>query len=699
MANMLKRVLDALVQASRSKSRSATQRPNCSASHTSVPHAPEQQCNSDVAEGMQQPTDVQVLEEPIELLANLNEIPLPDVIDAACFRIREKENPCGVECYASRLFQELDLTVLRTIATKTALNVAHITRSESLYINFDRGALSSAEVEVVFATETVLNRLLRVLNFLEAGLDPLRISVAEEDCSDIDVYGWRAITHGVEDIMKTASEPNVRACPGTMSCTPGGEWDVRTRFASVAERLNFVVRLDYTYNVYVSQGKMWVRFISPCVSSLPHTVYDAGLGTWKELGLEERKSLLKELQARMALTLAAACFASGMLIDSCSVQVVFPGENDACTAGSVARGLAFNFNRAQFSAHCFTLARELDAKSYVGTPCAEKLAAMGCVREMNNVPAKDPCETRGKQPAFDYRPLTEPLRTLLLADTVCELEVMEDADEPSMQRVRALRDLAASDPAAAAQGLAGLVEELETACVLRELEASRPVETQFCESYTARLLLPLAIDDASTRILPAPDALYFAQDELCDMYTATEDLETALREARKLYDMAKSSTHAHVSLISALANLERFDEAIDVAKHGLRMASTRASIGILFYRLAFAYWRTGQREMALACYRMVPRGEQIWSVAHEEMHVLMSEMGCTEEPPFAWVLNTITKNGLEIPPVKQVTDRLADLAVLLVDGGFFFLAVRCINQLQTVEPSDELGVLAKSLQN
>lgn len=82
---------------------------------------------------------------------------------------------------------------------------------------------------------------------------------------------------------------------------------------------------------------------------------------------------------------------------------------------------------------------------------------------------------------------------------------------------------------------------------------------------------------------------------------------------------------SHFALINVLARLERFDEIIEVARHGLRIASDRSAIGYLFYRLAFAYWNCDQLELALACYRLVPRGEESGGSALEEMQGLMNE--------------------------------------------------------------------------
>ena len=207
-------------------------------------------------------------------------------------------------------------------------------------------------------------------------------------------------------------------------------------------------------------------------------------------------------------------------------------------------------------------------------------------------------------------------------------------DDPYVARVVDLREQAKVDRASAFEGFSRLAEELEAKCAVAELLATGPVQTQFCDNQLVRMVLPVMEEDRSVRILRAPDALYFAQHEICSFYAEQEDFERALPEVRRLYDLARSSMQSHFALINVLARLERFDEIIEVARHGLRIASDRSAIGYLFYRLAFAYWNCDQLELALACYRLVPRGEESGSNALEEMQGLMNEMGVNEPPTF-----------------------------------------------------------------
>ena len=327
--------------------------------------------------------------------------------------------------------------------------------------------------------------------------------------------------------------------------------------------------------------------------------------------------------------------------------------------------------------------------------------AMPCIRMLEAYEATtpdmiEPAEVHAR-PRDDHRMLPPALRDLLLADTADELEVMEEDDDPYVARVVELREQAKVDRTGAFEGFSRLVEELEAKCAVAELLATGPVQTQFCDNQLVRMVLPVLEEDRSVRILRAPDALYFAQHEICSFYAEQEDFERALPEVRRLYDLARSSMQSHFALINVLARLERFDEVIEVARHGLRIVSDRPSIGYLFYRLAFAYWNCDQFELALACYRLVPRGEESGSSALEEMQGLMNEMGVSEPPTFEEAVETIRKAGLELPPVPAVTNQLADAAVQLVDNGFFFLARGCIFQMWRTMGNDELGSLNRSL--
>lgn len=627
------------------------------------------------------------LPEPVEVFLGFNTAPLPDAIETLLYRVDHADNPSGIERYAAALMSEVDLPRLRTIAAKSEMGLARIDRSKLFYLNFDRSLLDQDEIDILLAVECRLNRLSGILERIGAGLGPVASSPSFEGCSLFDLWHISKTTNDVPRLLETLSNDNPWAKPGTVACQPGGEWDVRTRFARIVEALNVVTRLDYTYRANVAEGIMLVRFGRTVVDAMPQREYDAQDDAWREVDEPKRAAWATEHDARVALTLAAACFAAGASITRCYVQIAAPdgeqGERIIAT---------YSFGRAAYLANCVPAAKNFESMDMDDMPCKRMLEAY----ESDAPDAIEPAEVHAR-PRDDHRSLPPALRDLLLADTADELEVMEEGDDPYVARVAELRERAKVDRAGAFEGFSRLVEELEAKCAVAELLATGPVQTLFCDNQLVRMVLPVMEEDRSVRILRAPDALYFAQHEICSFYADQEDFERALPEVRHLYDLARSSMQSHFALINVLARLERYDEVIEVARHGLRIASDRSAIGYLFYRLAFAYWNCDQLELALACYRLVPRGEESGSNALEEMQGLMNEMGVNEPPTFEEAVETISKAGLELPPVPAVSNQLADAAVQLVDNGFFFLARVCIFQMWRTMGNDELGSLSRSL--
>ena len=627
------------------------------------------------------------LPEPVEVLLGFDSTPLPDAIETLLYRIDHTDNPSGIERYAAALMGEVNLPRLRTIAAKTEMSLARIDRSRLFYLNFDRSLLDQDEIDTLLAVECRLNRLSGILERIGAGLGPVASSPSFEGCSLFDLWHISKTTNDVPRLLETLSNDNPWAKPGTVACQPGGEWDVRTRFARIVEALNVVTRLDYTYRANVAEGIMLVRFGRTVVDAMPQREYDAQDDAWREVDEPKRAAWATEHDARIALTLAAACFASGARITRCYVQIAVPdGEQGERVVET------YSFGRAAYLADCVSVAKDLESMDMDDMPCKHLLEAY----EADTPDMIEPAEVHAR-PRDDHRPLPSALRDLLLADTADELEVMEEDNNPYVARVVELREQSKVDRAGAFEGFSRLVEELEAKCTVAELLATGPVQTQFCDNQLVRMVLPVMEEDCSVRILRAPDALYFAQHEICSFYVEQEDFERALPEVRRLYDLARSSMQSHFALINVLARLERYDEIIEVARHGLRIASDRPSIGYLFYRLAFAYWNCDQLELALACYRLVPRGEESGGSAQEEMQRLMNEMGVIKPPTFEEAVETIRKAGLELPPVPAVTNQLADAAVQLVDNGFFFLARGCIYQMWRTMGNDELGSLNRSL--
>lgn len=632
------------------------------------------------------------LEAPLFLFDGFDVAPLPDAVANLLARIDAKEHPCGVELFAHRVLSEIDPDRLRLLGATGDLTLARIERMNGYYINMDRTHLNEDDVRFVFSVEAALNRISRVLDYIDTSTGPISASPTEEACAAIDRRGFRTVTLCVDELLARGEEPNPWACPGTVPCHPGGEWDVRTRMAELCESLNLIVRLEYVIRFDARRSCLGIRFAPPSYLCMPAAELDEDDGSWHKVSDSDRRRRADEYAARMSIVLAAAAFASGFGIEHCIVEErAFAGRN-AVTHG---------FNRAEFLSKMVPLSHELAESPLADGNAMAALAPCTQIRALghmdDDVLHRPPRTEEVGMPRNDDRPLPPMLRDMLLADTPQDLEVMEDPDDPYLTRVNALREIAFVEPDRAARELTGIIEELEASCVEAELLSDAPMVSQYCENYFARMLLGLRQDDPRTRVHRVPDALFNAQFEIVGILSRAGDLERALPEARKLMDMATTSSAAHFTLINVLARLGLYTDVIEVAKHGLSLAYERDAIAYYFYRMAFALWSEGERETALACYRVIPRGEPVAATAAEEVHALMTEMGAEEMPSFEEARETVLAADIPMPPTQEVSDFLADAAVQLADSRFFFLSARCVYEMWRTQGRDELSALHRSM--
>ena len=89
--------------------------------------------------------------------------------------------------------------------------------------------------------------------------------------------------------------------------------------------------------------------------------------------------------------------------------------------------------------------------------------------------------------------------------------------------------------------------------------------------------------------------------------------------------------------------------------------------------------------------------EHISAVAQEEARELMGRMGLTTPLDFKQAVTIVKAAGVPVPPTEELFNHVANVAVLLLDNGFFYLAARCVYIMWRMTGKDELGVLSKSL--
>ncbi|QWT18078.1 tetratricopeptide repeat protein [Collinsella sp. zg1085] len=630
------------------------------------------------------------LEEPVEIFENFHSLPLPDAIDGALYRIRDKDVVSGLEEFAEHLLSHIDLERLRNINERAEIHVARIEHVHMFYLNYNHSELDEAEIYFLHGVETVLNRISRILTHIGCGLSPARESPSAYYCALHDLTDLRSIVGTAREIINQTEAPNPWMVPGSVRCQTGGAWDIMTRIADLCERLNIIYRLSYVYRYDADAQRIVLEFIPASSDAMPYEYMSKTDKRWTAYSDDERVIMAKEFTARMALIYAAACFSAGQRVKTVVVSTHPMAPENA--------SLHFKFERTEFLAKTVQLTQVMAGSKLLDQQTNKLLDNHALQHDDPLMSELLELRPEGYMPRDDARALPQGLRDMLLADTAAELEVMEDPDDPYEKRVQELKDDETREPHETARELANIIEELQSRVAAEELLAETPVVVRYCQNYVARLLLGLHEENKQRRVLRLPDALFDAQLGLAQMYMGAGQFEEAIVEARKCLDMAPTSPSAHFGMILALSQLDRYEEIIEVARHGLSICSERDDASYLYYRLAFAYWNTGEHDLALACYReVIGLDPSLTQRAREEMEDLMREMGIHELPNNQEMRKTLERAQVPDGPTDEVCDFLADAAVQLVDAGFYFLGARCIYDLWRVNGHDVAGVMSRSL--
>lgn len=161
-------------------------------------------------------------------------------------------------------------------------------------------------------------------------------------------------------------------------------------------------------------------------------------------------------------------------------------------------------------------------------------------------------------------------------------------------------------------------------------------------------------------------------------------------------DIAPSSPAAYQELVTALAEADDFARIVVAEKEALRLAAAPDEIAYLYYRLAFAFWQTGERDLGLACYLRVPPSAPVGDMAAKERAELMAEMG--REGLDGFDRDAILRaGGVPLAPTAEVMQTLAETAIRFCEAGIPLAAGPSANMLGAIKRNDVLSALSLAL--
>lgn len=643
-----------------------------------------------------------------DVVDDLLKPPLPDACDLLVHRVRSAQpgTVSGFELYAARLLEEAGSARLRSIAAHADIEAGRLSSTGLVWMHFNEGELDGAERAVVLGVESALNRLILIEGSVRAldGAGALYAGYDEGFCSQQD---WRAL-------CSVASEAGalVRGCERDnplrevldAQAAQGGEWDVRTRFAQACERLRLPYRLEYRFDVDVAAGALAVECSVPLPELFPATRWDAVRGAWTDARML-RGWAASAYAMQLTALLAAAAFGAGIGMSRAYVTVRVGGVDGPS-------GMSLAFDRIAFMAHVLPLIASgaLSAASAACDPAAVLAMLAPADRSaafLDNgffgVAAPLDAGMANRRPALweDDRALPDFLVGALRADRACELDVLHDEDAELTAQVAAALEEGESSPLASIallEEIAARAEEREQARGEAAADGGRiPL---YCANPAARALVGLLDGDANVRYRKSSDAAFAARAGLSRLYLQIGDASLALEAAEACLSLAPTSLPSYLDAVYVHMEEERFGEAEALLRKALRFAVNRGDSSYACYRLAFALWRQGRFDQALACYVAVANGHgALAEQAESELADLMEQEGLHERPSLEAASCALRADSVPAAPSREATRLLAQATVGLADAGILKAAAPLAYAVAQVTADDALIATARSLED
>lgn len=621
-----------------------------------------------------------------EVILNLLDGPLPDALDALIWRgTTQQGQASGFERFAARQLVEAGAADVRAIAAAHNVTLVRLGSTSLFWLRFDDD-VSPEQRATLLAVEAALNRLWFVewaAGAADGGTGMLQ-AFDERFCAQAAQGALREISRNAGAVAQRERADNpyrtIRGAEGAR----GGIWDVSTRFVDTCERLKLPFRLEYRFDTDLDAGVMAVRFTVPSANAFPSSRmgergwYDARAG---------RPACAAAYAIRLVGLMAQVAFAS-----SVRVMAVDVTEHEDGLAGRPL--LSLGFDRTPFLMEAFPPLKDgrLDNPMFDDDPLAVlnvlkpvrhavRFAGDRGLCEITPLPVHASLAAKRQEVWCDRRPLPEPLRGLLRADTVAELDVMHDGAVVGDDEVRAILEENEESPLIASVQLEAVLSRIGE--IGLDEQGRLPL---YCAYPMARLIVSLdsgmgagsvlpdaePLRSADTRYWKAPDAAYGAHLWLSRFARQEGDADRGLAEALQCLSLAPTTARAYIEVAVCHAEQEQYAQAAETLTQGLRVALLPGDFLYMYYRLAYALWRIGRTNEAVACYTMVLRepNTALAETARGELAELRQQIDDTR-PPMAVDEAEQVLHAANIPvsPTGAALDAMAAAAVGLTDAG------------------------------
>lgn len=665
-----------------------------------------------------------------ELLHDMFNMPLGDALDMCMYRLEavaDKDHPA--EKYMYELFQTLDMASLRDISTREHITIGLLSSNKLAWLRFNPVNLSAHELGLLFACESLLNRLI-LLQRPDVALAAKTIF----DSSDADPKRFAlfdALTFFIVTAQQNFAPDSFGSCPispfDEVETTPGGQWDIRARFAYFVEKLALPYRLSYSFDYDDATGLFEIHYSVPPLRYFKTYTSDALEALTANMpahiahlsdyfpreaeadidniarGLQAMTSdetLCANYTLRIGGLMAGMAFACGM-----NVRNVLVHAHEMTMLGPCV--FSGEFERTIFKAH--TRHAIFDMSSFIlplqGADDLEELQTMRAQIAADSEGALKPIEPLSSPIMREFKNtweneeyLPEDLRADLQADRISELDINHDSDPELSERIMRVARMAEDNPHAALQELESLLVLVEASEAMEEATSEPNRKPLYCTTYGARMIMPLIYADEHTRYRLVSTSYFLARNLHTRLLREQGRYEESLEVARACITIAPTSMDGYFNIISTLLEMGKPEPALRYIDEALRVCSVPSDAEYLLYRRAFVYWQINKLELARACYTiLIEMNGQFKDRAIDERDELTAQMSTTDELTLADAFDTLAREKVSFQVSAEVKRRITSMAVRLTEAGLFLEAAPLSGYLEFYYKSDACAVVGQSL--
>jgi tetratricopeptide (TPR) repeat protein len=231
---------------------------------------------------------------------------------------------------------------------------------------------------------------------------------------------------------------------------------------------------------------------------------------------------------------------------------------------------------------------------------------------------------------------------------------------------------------------------------------SATVEHRFFNNYVDRALYNRLLARRERSLVLVPDSYFEAHLLLSVAYMAAGRNEDALREARRLLELAPMDRHANLHTVRCLEIVGKMDEARELLCRFLSIAHDPNSLGAAYYRMAFFQWEAGNLLAAQACYQCALRftpgatgviGLELATLALQNPSTVERELSPDQ------VVSVLTDAGIPVAPTDEVAATFMECARASLDAEIFPVAQNFVGVLASFTADDVIGGIVRSLED